>query len=200
MLSPSSEARRKALHLTTIVVPLALASGRMPQEWIAGALAALVGVAIVVEVLRRVSGGFAALFTRTVGALLRDHEVTRGRRGGVTGATWLLIALAASAACPLRVAIAATWAAGVGDAVAALVGRAWRRVRPGEGKTLAGSLACAIATAAGAAALAAFPLWQALVIGVAAALAERPAWRLDDNLRVAAGAALAAFALSLRGG
>lgn len=192
VIAPAREAQRKALHLTTVVVPLALVRG-VPQRAVAALLLVLVGVAIVVEVLRRRSAGVGVLFERTVGSMLRAHEHD-GR--GVTGATWLLLALAAAVlVLPLPAAVVATWAAGVGDAMAALVGRAWRRVRPGEGKTLAGSLACALATAAGAVALAGFALPAALAIGAAAAAAERPALRLDDNLRVAAGAALAALAL-----
>jgi dolichol kinase len=195
VIAPAREAQRKALHLTTIVVPLALADGRIAQRWIVLGLATLVLVAVTVEVARRRSAGFRARFARTVGAMLREHERADGARAGITGATWLLCALAGAAALPVAAAIAATWAAGVGDAMAALVGRAWRRVRPGEGKTLAGSLACAIATAAGAAALAGFTVPQALLIGTAAAAAERPAWRMDDNLRVATGAAVVALAL-----
>lgn len=174
-----------------MVIPLALARG-VAQRDVVASLLVLVGIAVVVELLRRRSVRIGALFERTVGGMLRAHEHD-GR--GITGATWLLLALAGAAALPLAAAIAATWAAGVGDAMAALVGRAWRRVRPGEGKTLAGSLACALATAAGAATLAGFTLPHALLIGTAAAAAERPALRVDDNLRVAAGAALAALVL-----
>ncbi|MCU0624549.1 MAG: hypothetical protein MUF53_11925 [Gemmatimonadaceae bacterium] len=188
MIAPVREAQRKALHLTTIVVPLALAAG-VPQPRVAAALAALVGVAIVVETARRIVPAFGALFDRLVGALLREHE----QRRALTGATWLLLALAlATALLPREAAIAATWAAGVGDALAALAGRAWRRRHPGTGKTLAGSLACALGTAAGAALVAGYPPWAALAIGGGAALAERPTLALDDNVRVAAGAALVA--------
>lgn len=189
MIAPVREAQRKALHLTTVVVPLALALG-LPQARVAGGLAALLVVAVVVEWARRASPVFGALFERRVGALLRDHE----QRRGLTGATWLLLALVlATALLPRQAAIAATWAAGVGDALAALIGRAWRRRRPGTGKTLAGSLACAAGTAVGAAVVAGYAPGAALAIGAGAALLERPALALDDNVRVAAGAAAVAL-------
>ncbi len=189
MIAPAREAQRKALHLTTVVIPLALSLG-LPQPRVAGGLAALVGVALVVEWARRASPAFRTPFERLVGALLREHE--RGR--ALTGATWLLLALTlATALLPLQAAIAATWAAGVGDALAALVGRAWRRRRPGTGKTLAGSLAYAGGTALCASVVAGYAPAAAIAIGAGAALLERPAIALDDNLRVAAGAAAVAL-------
>jgi dolichol kinase len=189
VIAPVREAQRKALHLTTTVVPLALAGG-LPQPRVAGALAGLVVVALVVEAARRTAPAFGALFDHLVGSLLREHE----QRHALTGATWLLLALAlATALLPRDAAIAATWAAGVGDALAALVGRAWRRRHPGTGKTFAGSLACALGTAAGAALVAGYAPWAALAIGAGAALAERPTVAVDDNLRVATGAAVVAL-------
>jgi hypothetical protein len=217
VIAPLREAQRKGLHLSTTVIPLALA-WPLPQRAIAALLVAMCGVAVVVEVARRRSASFGARFERMVGRLLREHEHARittapadapahtvahaaARAPGasaVTGATWLLLALAASAlVLPAPAAIAATWAAGVGDALAALAGRAWRRWRPGTGKTVAGSAACLLATAVGAWWLAGFAPLVALAIGAGAALAERPAIALDDNVRVAAGAAAVAL-LALR--
>lgn len=97
-------------------------------------------------------------------------------------------------AVPMRSALVALWAAAVGDASGALVGRsvqAWRG--RGAGKSLTGTLAVGVATAAGALWLAGLTPAIAAVLGAVAAVAERPRRPLDDNLRVALAVALAAM-------
>jgi dolichol kinase len=105
--------------------------------------------------------------------------------------------LLSAIALPERAAIAALWAGVFGDAAAALIGRAVAARAAAMGKTPIGSLACCLASAVG-------PLWlvaasplQALGIGVAAMLAERPTLALDDNARVAIAAGLAAWGLGV---
>jgi dolichol kinase len=182
------ELPRKTLHLTSAVVPLSLWFG-VSQRAVASLLVALFGVACVVEVVRRRSAPAAQRFDATVGQMLRPHE----RHHGITGATWLLAAFSlVCVAAPGNAAIAATWAGAVGDSSAALVGRAWRRARGGEGKSAAGSVSCALITAAGAWWLAGFGFAGAAGLGVIAALAERPTLALDDNARVATAVAAAA--------
>ena len=188
------ELPRKTLHVLTAVVPLALWLGA-PQRPVAALLVVLFGIACIVEFARRRSAAFGAQFQRTVGGMLRDHEA----RNGITGATWLLATFAITAlAAPAPAVIAATWAGALGDSSAAVVGKAWSRARGGHGKTLAGSVACAVVSAAGAWALAGFGLAAATTIGLVAAAAERPSVSLDDNLRVTAAAALAAVLLLAR--
>lgn len=186
------ELPRKTLHLLTVSVPVALRLG-MPQQIVAGVLVTLFGAACAVEVARRRSTAFAGRFERTVGFMLREREAAHD----ITGATWLLATFAITClAAPLTVAIAATWAGAAGDSAAAVVGRAWSRARGGQGKTIAGSLACVLATAAGAWGLGGFGVASAALIGLAAAAAERPAIALDDNVRVTAAAAVAAALLA----
>jgi len=55
-----------------------------------------------------------------------------------------------------------------------------------QSKTLAGSVACFVATLVGALAVARLGVGESLVAALAAALAERPARPLDDNVRVVA--------------
>jgi dolichol kinase len=101
---------------------------------------------------------------------------------------------------PLYAAIAALWAAAVGDAAAAVVGRSvgrWRK-RVGPGKTSAGSLAAVVVTALGVLWLTPASPTLATVLGVVAAAAERPTAPLDDNLRIAFAVAFAASVLGLR--
>ena len=179
---------RKTLHLTTAVVPIGLFYG-VPQRVMAVALLVLFGIACAVEYARRRSPAFAARFSGTVGVLLRPHEVTRG----VTGATWLLGAFALTClTVPLSAAIAATWAGAVGDAAAAIVGRAWSRARASTGKTLAGSAACVVTTALGLLWLTEFSAVAASLLGLVAAAVERPSVALDDNVRVTVSVAIVA--------
>ncbi len=188
------EVPRKTLHLTTASIPLGLWLGA-PQRGAAILLVALFGIACVVEFARRRSAVAAARFEATVGIMLRPHEVSHG----ITGATWLLATFAiCCVAAPLPAVIAGTWAGAAGDASAALVGGAWRRARGGSGKTLVGSLACAAAATLGAWWLAGFALAPAVGLGLVAAIAERPAIALDDNVRVTAAVALAATLLLQR--
>jgi len=182
------EVPRKTLHFSTAAIPVALWLG-VPQRHVAMALVALFGVACVVEVARRRSATLATQFHATVGGLLRPHEAANG----ITGATWLLATFAITClAAPLPAAIAGTWAGAVGDGMATVAGRAWQRAHPGSGKTLAGSVACVVAAAAGAWWLAGFTVPVAIGIGMIAAAAERPEVALDDNVRVTGAAALAA--------
>ncbi len=129
-----------------------------------------------------------------VGSLLRPHE-----QRSLTGATWLAIGcFVAVFAFPHRAALSALWAVAVGDALAALVGSMVRSplAAPQE-KTIAGSVSCLAATAFGAWWLAAAAPVTAVLIGTAAAVAERPRAWVNDNVRVAAAAGLAAWALGV---
>ena len=204
-----AEAARKALHLLSAAVPLAWALALVPTSVIRIGLGAALAVAGIVEWLRRVSPAFGARFLAGLGPLLRTHETQH-----ITGATWLAAVMCLAVwVFPRSAAIVALWAAAVGDAMAALVGRlaAARAVsppvaaRPVESqvavaipparKTLAGSAACVASTAAGAAWLVHAPLPAALGIGVAAAVAEWPRLAVDDNLRVGLAAGAAAWML-----
>lgn len=192
-----AELARKALHLGTAALPIAWAFDVVDDRQLRATLTAAAVVALGIEALRARSARFAATFRALVGPLLRHHESTR-----LTGATWLALAMAGVVwAAPQPAALAALWAAAVGDATAALAGRtfaSWRGASPHGSKSLVGSLAAALSTALGCRWLVAVPWPAALALGVVAALAERPRRPLDDNLRVAVAVALAAVALGLR--
>lgn len=192
-----TELARKALHLATAALPIAWAFAVVDAAQLRLALTAAVVVALVVEALRARSARAAATFRATVGPLLREHEATR-----LTGATWLALAMAGVVwFAPQPAALAALWAAAVGDATAALAGLAfasWRGVATDGRKSLVGSCVAALSTAVGCRWLLAAPWPVALALGVVAALAEWPRRPLDDNLRVAIAVALAAVALGLR--
>ena len=206
----SGELGRKGIHLCSALFPLALAFAWVPRTAVLAVLGAGLLIAAVIEIGRRQSAAMQRWFLSWFGWMLRSHEATQ-----LTGASWILLAMfVAVLALPLPVAITALWAAVVGDTAAALVGRSVSHLMSQAGaqkardasrddrrngargpKTWSGSLACAIASAIG-------PLWlvgasfpAATVIGVAAAAAERPTMRLDDNVRVAFGAGATAWAL-----
>ena len=176
------ELARKALHLTSAVVPVVYASGLIERRWLAAFVLVLLGVALAVELGRARSERLRAHFTRATGALLRSHEHHRW-----SGATWLLAAFAlAILLFPPMIAVAAMWAVSIGDAGAAIVGRTVGRHRlPGLAKTVEGSVACATLTLVGARLVARLDVGACVVAALVAAVAEAPRRPFDDNVRVA---------------
>lgn len=195
-LSLGAEAARKAVHLATALVPIAWGLQWVPASSVRWALGVATAVALLVEMARR-HPAFEAWFRGMVGALLRPRE-----HAALTGATWLAFGMwIVAMLAPEPAAVAALWAAAVGDASAALVGRLTARWRPPSErgrKSLLGSLACAAATAPGVAWLTDASWTIAILVGVVAALAERPTRPGDDNLRVVTACAIAAVLLGLR--
>jgi dolichol kinase len=186
-LAPRREFVRKSLHLLATVVPVAYALG-MPRAALETVLSISVAIALLIEGLRRASAPFGTAFERAFGALMRPHE-----QRAITGATWLALScLVAVAALSRNAAIAALWCATVGDAAATIFGRWTTGISTHEneraGKTVTGSLACAVASFAGVWMLAGYPPPIAVVIALAAAIAESWPVSIDDNIRVATAA------------
>ena len=200
-LSLRAEVARKALHAATAVLPVALAFSWTSQETLRIVLTVAALLALAVEALRHLWPSFENRFASMFGGLMRERELRTDGARMLTGATWLALAMAIVLwFAPLRAAVAALWAAALGDAAAAVVGRSagrWEKVGAGR-KTLAGSFAALLVTAVGVFWLTAASLALALGLGVVAAAAERPAVPLDDNLRIALAVALAASVLGLR--
>jgi phytol kinase len=195
-LALSRELLRKALHLGAAVFPVGYSVG-VPRGTLEGILAAVVAIALATEAMRRANPAAGALFGRLFGSLTRGHEDR-----SITGATWLAVScLAAVVLLSRSAAIAALWCATVGDPVATIAGRVWKRARASRSqdsgrKTLAGSLACAAASFAGVWMLAGYSPVYATAIAAAAAAAEAIPIRLDDNLRVAGAAGIVAQLLT----
>ena len=183
------ELARKAIHLTSAIIPIALALG-IPRRIALLVLGALLAIAVAVEIARATSPAVASRFDAVFVELLRAHEARR-----LTGATWLIAAMfAAVLLLPRSAAIAATWAAAVGDAAAALVGIRYGRHRSRhDGKSLEGSAACFLATLVGALLVARIAPATALALAIAATLAERMPWPRDDNIRVIAAVGVTAM-------
>ena len=195
-LSLRHEFLRKGLHLAAAAFPVAYGLGAS-RGALEVALSVTVALALVTEALRRSSPAVGAAFDGVFGTLMRGHE-----KRSITGATWLAIScLVAVAVFSRSAAIAALWCATVGDPAATIAGRLWSLARakhsPDAGrKTLAGSLACVLVSFAGVSALAGYPPVLAVVVAVAAALAEAMPLRIDDNIRVAGAAGIAAQLLA----
>ena len=179
-LSLRHELARKAIHVSSVAVPVAYAAG-LPRAVVAGVLLVLLVAALLVELARARSARAGALFTRATGALLRAHEQRR-----ISGATWLLAAFLGSAlAFPRDVAIAAMCSVALGDAAAAVVGRWLGRRRLGARKSLEGSAACLAVVYLAARAVAGLGVGESVLAALCATLAEWPEGPLDDNVRMA---------------
>ncbi|MBM3317772.1 MAG: phosphatidate cytidylyltransferase [Candidatus Eisenbacteria bacterium] len=171
------EIGRKALHVAAISIPVGYyfvepAYGR-------GILATLTAISFVIDVVRLNQPRVRTFFYIFFGRLVRDHE-----RHNLLGATYLLLSsLICVHAFSKPVAVAALAFLILGDTVAALVGRAFGRVRI-FGKTLEGSLAClAVCVLIGA--LIPELGWTRTLVGAATAtLIELVPVPLDDNLRI----------------
>ena len=192
--SPSflAELRRKAIHLSFLVLPLDLLFELLPwprgrAQW-SVLLAALTLGALALDLLRLRERRVRRLFRDFLGGMLREHEEL-----GLLGSTYLwMAALLAVDLFPRPVAVAALGFTVLGDAFAAVVGKAWGRT-PVFGKTLEGALGGLAACLAWAVFLAAgghLP-WPVVLGGaLAASLAEILPIPLDDNLGMTVAAAL----------
>src|SRR6185295_12031045 len=121
--------QRKAIHIGSLIVPLGLLyqwlpwpRGRAQWRWF------LIGctlIAIAIDLLRIHEDRVRRFFRDFFGQMIRPHE-----RMSLLGSTYLLLAaLLAVEIFPRPVAAAALGFTILGDAVAALVGKAWGRRR-----------------------------------------------------------------------
>jgi dolichol kinase len=181
-----TEARRKAIHLTFIVLPLELLLQFLPwprtkQEFRLLFLALTAG-AITVDVLRIHERRVRTFFSQFFGGMIRHHE-----RMSLLGSTYLLLAaLIAIEVFPQPIAAAARGFTVLGDAMGALVGKAWGRHRVFK-KSYEGAAGCLIACLAWAAVVArvAHVPWPILAAGaLAATIVEALPIPLDDNLGI----------------
>jgi dolichol kinase len=184
--SPSflSELRRKAIHLSLIILPLDLLLELLPwprgrAQWTLLLLVLAFG-ALALDVLRLQEQRVKRLFRDILGGMLREHEEL-----GLLGSTYLLLAaLLAVDLFPRPVAAAALGFTVLGDGFAAIVGKAFGRTRIFR-KTIegaAGGLAACLAWAAFLALTGHLPWGVVLAGALVASLAELLPIPLDDNL------------------
>jgi dolichol kinase len=181
-----TEARRKAIHLSFIVLPLQLLFELLPWPRSRGEFRvmflALTAAAIAVDVLRIHEQRVRTFFRRFFGEMIREHE-----RMSLLGSTYLLLAaLLAVELFPQPVAATALGFTVLGDAFGALVGRAWGRHRVFR-KSLEGGLGClaaCLAWAAVASTVGGVPAHVAIAGAVVATVVEMLPIPLDDNLGI----------------
>jgi dolichol kinase len=166
------EGARRVVHAASGL--LVLVAFRLPGRGGDLLFAALVALALSVEVARRFVPMAQRLVVGAGGPLLRPEEFH-----GVSGPTTLVCGYALAwwiFAGP--VALAAVWVAALADPAAALVGRAFGG---GARKSWAGSASCA-AVAGLVLVAVGVPVTTALVTACVAATAERAPWSGADNL------------------
>ncbi|MBI5836609.1 MAG: hypothetical protein HZB25_05135 [Candidatus Eisenbacteria bacterium] len=183
------ELKRKAIHLSTVVVPLIYLDAHVSRKEAALALALVLLALLAVEVVRLRARLFGNFFRQLLGDALRRRE-----RGELLGATYLVLGfLVTILAFEKPVAVAACEFLVLGDTAAALVGKSVGRIRAFD-KTLEGSLGCLATCGAAAWALSAtvpaLPLQVALAGAVMATLFELLPVPMDDNLRIPLSAGL----------
>ena len=166
---------RNAVHAGLSVAAAAVVAA-LPPEPAAVVLAAATFVALTVELTRRVSPAVARSFGR-LAPMLKDGE---GRR--LTGATTLSIGFTATAVVFSGTpALAGILFAGLGDPLAAVVGRPWGRLRYPGGKSVIGSATFLAVTVAVGLALG-LPPGAALVAALALTAVEALSLPVDDNV------------------
>lgn len=168
---------RKLIHLAMAIIP---ALGWRVSHWLALALAAaMLGGSLAVEATRRWCPWLNRLLWRLLPTVFRDSEEHRA-----LGSTWFGLGSVASLLLfgpdiGGTAVLFLCW----GDPMAEIVGRRWGR--PGQAKTIAGSLGCLVAClVAGVAGVRSGGLnpWAVLVGAVAATAIERWSPPPDDNV------------------
>ena len=185
-----AEARRKAVHLGFIVLPLGLMREWLPwprgQRQFALLFALLTAGAIALDLLRLHDQRVKGFFRKFFGEMIREHEAF-----GLLGSTYLLLsALLAIEIFPQPLAATALGFTVVGDAFGALVGRAYGRHRFFN-KSLEGAAGCLLACLAWAGCVGLVlhvPAHILLAGALTATIVEMLPIPLDDNLGITLGA------------
>lgn len=166
---------RGALHVALSI----LAAGVLwvlPSTAAAAALAGATLLALCVELARRTVRTTAAWFRRVFGSMLKEQEASR-----LTGATTLAVGFTVAAVVTPGVpALAGVLMAGVGDPVAALVGRRWGRTRFVGGKSIVGSAAFGL-VALGVGLALGLGFFASVVVAILVATTEAVTLPVDDN-------------------
>jgi glycerol-3-phosphate acyltransferase PlsY len=181
-----TEARRKAIHLAFILLPLDILHHWLPwpnstRAWRLTLLLCVLG-AVTIDVVRIHERRVRSWFKRFLGELIREHE-----QFNLLGSTYLLLAvLLALEIFPRPIAATAVGFTVLGDGFAALAGRAYGRTRL-FGKSLegfAGGFAACLCWASYVALGGHLP-WPVVLAGAfVASMVEMLPIPLDDNLAV----------------
>jgi len=139
------EFNRKLLHVLALVIPVGIYYGptyfEVDRIWASALIFSIMLFAFLIEFLRFKKDPFGNWFLRLFGSMMRKEEKCK-----LTGATYLIAGSAICSLVSLNEGAAACAFLSLtlfilGDAAAALVGKAFGRVKVG-GKTLEGSIGC----------------------------------------------------------
>jgi dolichol kinase len=181
------ELGRKVFHIGSVALPLF--AWAVPRPVGVAALGGLAVVAVAVDHARLRYRVPRYYFLRATRTLLRRHE-----RRGFAGATYMAVGYAvALAVFPRPVAVAGMLYNGLGDAAAALVGKRFGRHRTAWGKSWEGFAAGLATSLAVGFAVPGITPAGAVLGALSAATLEFLPLRLDDNIRVTLGGALACW-------
>ena len=173
------EIRRKAIHLSFILVPLIYLYDLLPRAIIVRGLLIAVAVSIVFELARLHDARVRFFVSRMFRDLVRRHEQKQ-----LLGSTYLLIAAVITIELfSKEIAVSALGALVLGDTAAALVGRAFGRIRV-LGKTLEGSLAFFAVSFLFSWGVVGMEPWLAACGALTGMLFELLPIPLDDNFRI----------------
>jgi dolichol kinase len=172
------EAPRKAIHLASIAIPLAML--HLPMTPVRRTLLVLAAALLVADLVKIHEPRWRSVFTTFFGPLIRRHEHT-----GITGSTYMVVsALLATYLFDRPVAAGAMVFLIVGDTLAAMVGMAWGRTRFFD-KSLEGFLSgCFSSFVAGALLVPELPLPAVALGALIGAFVEVLPIPVDDNFRI----------------
>jgi dolichol kinase len=176
-----AELPRKAIHISSILLPLAYFYGLLTKSHLRDLLLAGTVIAIGLELLRLHEPRVKMFFRQFFGNLIRRHE-----KRALLGSTYLLIsALISVEIFPRPICVAALGMLILGDAAAALVGKTWGRTHLfGSRKTLEGSLAFLVVSFLFAWLVTRMPWPVALIGAFVGMLFEFLPLPLDDNFAI----------------
>ncbi len=187
-LSFKFELQRKAIHLSSALIPLLYYFSHQRSLIQAICLILAVGF-LTADILRLKFALVRKLFLNIFGKLLRDKEV----KNRITGATFLCSGMALTVFLfQEKQAVPALLFASIADPVAAIAGRAWGENKFFE-KSLEGSAGFYLAAAAIILLFTNYS-WWGLVVAIIVTVAELLPLGIDDNLLVPV---LTAYLLSL---
>lgn len=136
-LTFKQECARKAIHLTSLWIPLSI--WLLGSRYAALLMVLALGGVVLFEILRRKDHAFGQFLQRLFAPVLRSFEISPAPL--MTGAAFMLIgAVATTVLFPADVAIAALSVLMVSDTCAALIGKSFGK-HPLFGKSVEGSLA-----------------------------------------------------------
>jgi dolichol kinase len=180
-----AELGRKAIHLTSVLIPVV--GFFTPWPLAVAILFAMASFSLLIDVLRTRRGWLGDQLRARFDYMIREHErhLTFGLVA-LSGATWLLAAASLSYLLfPGPVATAALLMLILCDTAAALVGRRYGTIRFGpKRKSVEGSFAFLVVAIIVAAATPGLPFIIGCIGAVAAMLAEAQPLEVDDNIAV----------------